>query len=81
MHGLKDIKAMNERAARTPRGVNIHVSDLFFNRDLSDAYRGGRYEEDRLRVEAQMLLDNLRHLGVEPLPTADQLVKDFLARL
>lgn len=81
MYGLQDIKAMNERAAKTARGVNVHISDLFFNRDHNEAFKNGRYDNAVLHEDALMLLASLAALGLTPLPTADQLVEDFHSRL
>jgi hypothetical protein len=71
--------------AFTRTDVNVHISDLFFNRDLDHCRileRGEfvRWNEDDLAEEAQSLLMNLDSLGVPNLPSADELIADFVAR-
>jgi hypothetical protein len=65
--------------------VNIHLSDLFFNMDHSNAKRfppGEPIEmnEDVLLENAKDMLGWLNQLGLAPLPTREELVRDFYAR-
>jgi hypothetical protein len=67
--------------------VGMHLSDLFFNHDLSNAYvegakdDGGDYDDEKLKEEAETFLGFLRGMGVTDLPSAEELVEDFRARL
>lgn len=69
--------------------VDANISDLFFNRDLEAAKlydtKGGPrmfvgYDDEKLRDEAQMMLESLTRLGVA-VPSADDLIADFYDRL
>lgn len=71
-----------------PGRVDAHVSDLFFNHDLSGAHRtsdgsGGfdGYDDAKLHEEAAFVLRCLDKLGVQGLPSTEQLVADFYSRL
>lgn len=66
--------------------VNVHISDLFFNRDHSEAaqYEAKEfigYDDSALLEDAGYMLDNLEALGVENLPTASEIVADYYARV
>lgn len=69
--------------------MNIRISDLFFNTDVSHTKRydkKGRFagfNSDSLLEEAGILLDHLEALGIKraELPTRAELVHDFLARV
>lgn len=67
--------------------IDPNISDLFFNTDTSRAVmldKKGRFEDFDNRVlseEADMLLQCLDRLGVTNLPTREELVGDFLARV
>jgi hypothetical protein len=68
--------------------VNIYISDLFFNHDVSECrvLEDGEFVEfDRKKLveEAKTFLnciDNIAHDGVD-IPTPNQLVDDFLKRI
>lgn len=68
--------------------MNVFLSDLFFNHDVSQAklfdpakgvFTG--YDQDKLRVIAEDFLGTLGELGVKNLPKPDELAQDFLGRL
>jgi hypothetical protein len=67
--------------------VNMHVSDLFFNRDMQEAAvfddRGNfaSYNLDVLHREAETMLSSLEGLGVRDLPSVGDLVADFQERV
>jgi len=70
----------------TRRAVNVFVSDLFFNRDVSEAkeHDGGQftgYNDELMLEEARSVLFCLERLGVDPLPSARELVDDFYNRV
>lgn len=66
--------------------VNQNISDLFFNTDLSGAAEHDAHgqftgwEVVKLQDEAEMFLNCLQRLGVT-VPTADELIADFRARV
>ena len=64
--------------------INIYISDLFFNTDISSAVNhdedGAAYDAAALLSEAESFLACLEGLGVHA-PTADELVADFQRRL
>lgn len=65
--------------------INTAISDLFLAIDLGppdddDAGEFG-YHHEALREHAGDMLFNLAELGVLDLPTIDEVVADFLARL
>jgi hypothetical protein len=73
-----------------PPSVNTDISDLFFNRDLDEAEIRDVTDGKRqfvgwnslvLADEARTMLGNLERLGVTDLPTAENLVEDFLGRI
>jgi hypothetical protein len=71
-----------------PVRVDAHVSDLFFNHDLSGAHRTpdgsgdfDGFDDAKLHEEAAFVLRCLDKLGVSDLPNAEQLVADFYSRL
>ena len=66
--------------------VNMFVSDLFFNIDLTDAIEEDKetftYNHARLREQAEWLLSTLQDIGCTvTLPSPDELVEDFLGRV
>jgi hypothetical protein len=70
-----------------PKSVNTDISDLFFNTDHESATKrehDGKflaYDCDVLLSDAREFLANMERLDVPDLPTADQLVDDFLRRV
>ena len=71
--------------AYEPQSVNGHVSDLFFNHDISDArvMENGSFKHfdiGKMQDEAKSFADNLSGCGG---PTVDprDLVADFLRRV
>lgn len=66
--------------------INGNISDLFFNTDVSGAAEhdaSGQftgYDDAKLREEARLFLNCLIRLDVE-VPTADDLIADFYARV
>ena len=67
------------------RITNDNISDLFFNRDLEHAKEVGEggidYTIPVMIDEARMMLQNLQGLGVIDLPSPEELVGDFFARM
>jgi len=66
--------------------MDIHISDLFFNIDLTDAIEEDKetftYNHARLREQAEWLLSTLQDIGCTvTLPSPDELVEDFLGRV
>lgn len=66
--------------------INIHISDLFFNSDVTSAadyYKGSfvGYNRDTLLDLAEHLLQCLEGLGVCDLPSKEALVENFLERV
>jgi len=65
--------------------IDGNVSDLFFNTDVTVAATHDHtghftgYDDAKLREEADLFLKCLDRLGVT-VPTADDLIADFLAR-
>jgi hypothetical protein len=74
---------MSEVKTRVPDGL----SDLFFNRDLSECVikdeRGNfeSYDRPKMLGEAEATLTALESLGLRDLPSADDLVVDYLDRV
>lgn len=61
------------------------ISDLFFNRDHSDAVISDRgkfagYNDDVLTESAELMIGSLRDLGVDT-PPASAILADFYGRL
>ena len=76
---LKQLRQMEKKLM--PR-INIYVSDIYFNIDMTDCCTEEEgYDRGKLINEAVWFLEALSRLEVKELPTADQLVDDFLARL
>lgn len=67
--------------------VDPNISDLFFNTDVDAARRYDKkghfdcFDHGTMMIEAGHVLGCLERLGVPNLPTADDLVADFLARV
>lgn len=72
--------------------VSPHLSDLFFNHDTSSAAKpadlGGGFDPDLLQEEAEAFLGMIsgfaREIGCPTgavLPTAEELVADYLERI
>lgn len=62
------------------------ISDLFFNQDVSDAntYKDGKfdgYDHAKMVANAIPFLTSLEHLGVRELPSVEELIADFYARV
>lgn len=65
--------------------IDTNISDLFFNTDLSDTRvmengQFARYDEGKMRTEAELFLGCLERLGV-PVPSPEDLVADYYARV
>lgn len=77
---------MHKLKPNAGQGVDAHVSDLFFNRDLTHCRRFHKsgdfshFDEAALAAEACEMLHSLEGLGVS-VPSGSALVADFLARL
>lgn len=66
--------------------VNTNVSDLFFNRELSDCkkFNGvffNGYDKSKLIEEAKSMISSLEGLGLSNLPNPKTLVEDFMDRI
>lgn len=66
--------------------IITEISDLFFNRDLSEAEIYGRdgfegWDKTKLEDAACELIQCLSCLGVTDLPTVNELVEDFFTRV
>lgn len=60
--------------------VDANISDLFFNMD-HDSHGASGAEYDRiLREDASNMLQSLNRLGVQNLPSIDDLIADLNAR-
>jgi len=68
--------------------VNAYVSDIFFNSDASQQSVATSSENqtyglchDKMNESAQATIERLEGLGVKDLPTPQELVEDFFARV
>lgn len=61
--------------------MNQKISDIFFNTDNEHCFPDGVLDHDTLIDSAGELLEQLEALGVNELPTPQQLAEDFLLRL
>jgi len=67
--------------------INAHLSDIFFNRAFDEEckqYDRGQfvgYNHEAMITEAETLLFSLDGLGVGGLPSPEELVEDFYARV
>jgi hypothetical protein len=62
--------------------MNVYISDLFFNMDVSECWDDEKgYDREMLETVAKSMLAMLHGLGVQNLPTANEVVDNFMERL
>lgn len=88
MTDLNEIKAEQDPEGYIAQhgSIDIDVSDLFFNHDLTDAIEreNGQivgWNMEKLREEAETFLGSVERLAPGKAPTVDHLIADFFARM